>query len=285
MPQVLANGLLAAAIFTIIGLGFAVQNRAAGFLDFSLGLSIAAGAYGLYSFKMLIGLPIIPAVILAVLSASLIACLLDLSIYRQLRNRGASGSLLLLASLGVYVVGQNLLSLCFGDNILTVRTEPTVEGFAVWGARITFIQAVTLAAGLFVPLALTAFFKTRFGLEYRATSNDRSLVETVGIRSNRVILLATAIGNALAAFSGALIALDTDMFPAMGLAPLLIGAVVAIVGGLRLVTAITLMALLVGVGQNIVVIAIGSQWQDAFVFGILMIFLLVRGRKVYGGID
>ncbi len=285
MSQVLANGLLAGAIYAIIGLGFAVQNRAAGFLDFSLGLSIAVGAFGLYSFKTLIGLPILPAVVFAVLSASLMACLLDLSIYRQLRIRGASGSILLLSSLGVYVVGQNLLSLSFGDNILSVRAQAATEGYALWGARITPIHALIIAAGIAVPLVLTAFYKTRLGLQFRATSNDRSLAEVVGIKSNRVILLAAAVGNALAAFAGSLIALDTDMFPAMGLAPLLSGAVVAIVGGLRYVRMIALVALLVGVGQNIFIRFVGSRWQDTFVFGILMIFLAVRKHEIPGGID
>ena len=82
--------------------------------------------------------------------------------------------------------------------------------------------------------------------------------------------------------AGILIALDVDMKPSMGMNALLMGVVVVIIGGAGSITGIALAALMLGMVQHLGVWKIGTEWQDAIVFAVLIIFLLFRPQGFLG---
>jgi len=57
----------------------------------------------------------------AIIAACLIGCLIEWFIYNPLRKKKSSAIVLLLASLGIYIVLQNLISLFFGDDTKSIR--------------------------------------------------------------------------------------------------------------------------------------------------------------------
>jgi branched-subunit amino acid ABC-type transport system permease component len=60
--------------------------------------------------------------------------MIEVSVYRPLRHKGASALILLLASLGVYIVLQNIISMAFGDDTKTIRSGMVKEGVNLLGA-------------------------------------------------------------------------------------------------------------------------------------------------------
>ncbi len=63
-----------------------------------------------------LGWPIYATIPAAIILASLLGWLIEFTIYRPLRKKKSSSIILLLASLGIYIVLQNLISLFFGDD-------------------------------------------------------------------------------------------------------------------------------------------------------------------------
>ena len=116
----------------------------------------------------------------------------------------------------------------------------------------------------------------------RAVANDPELANVSGINSNAVILWAFAIGSGLAGVAGVLIALDVDMTPTMGMNALMMGVVVVIIGGVNNIPGIALGALLLATAQHLGAWFIGSQWQDAIAFIILVVFLLFKPEGFFG---
>jgi branched-subunit amino acid ABC-type transport system permease component len=192
----------------------------------------------------------------------------------------------MIASLGLYICMQNFLSMVFGDSTRTIRTGVVEEGINVLGARITPVQIVTICVSVVLVIALSIFLKrTKIGKSMRAVANDPELANVSGINSNRVILWAFAIGSGLAGLAGILVALDVDMTPTMGMHALLMGVVAMIIGGINSIPGIALGALLLAMAQHSGAWYIGSQWQDAIAFIILIVFLLFKpegflGKKV-----
>ena len=174
----------------------------------------------------------------------------------------------------------------FGDEIRSIRTSVVQEGYNVLGGRITGIQVVTIFVSAVLVTSLWGFLKfSKMGKAMRAVACDPKLADISGIDSGRVILWAFGIGSALAALAGILVALDVDMTPTMGMHALMMGVVVVIIGGVGSIGGIVLGALLLGMAQHFGTWFIGSQWQDAIAFVILVVFLLVRpegfmGKKV-----
>lgn len=123
LPQLLANGLIAGTVYALVALGFGLIYFTARFFHFAHGAVYAVGAYLTYA-CWLSGLSLYAAIPLAVMGTSILGALLDIGIYRplSLRRRGASSLILLIASLGLFTVIQNLISLVFGDDTKTIRS-------------------------------------------------------------------------------------------------------------------------------------------------------------------
>jgi branched-chain amino acid transport system permease protein len=181
------------------------------------------------------------------------------------------------------MVMQNGLSLVFGDGNKALRTWPAGEGFALAGARVTGVQiAIVIAASLLLIAVWLLLHRTGVGLRFRAVSNDQDLASAVGTHVDRSILLAFALGSALAGGAAILISLDVDMTPNMGFIGLMMAVAASIVGGIGSIPGAALGALIVAFAQQLSAWWLPSQWQDPIAFGILFVFLIIRPQGVFG---
>ena len=281
--QIVVNGVISASIYLLVALGFSLIYTVTRFFHFAHAILFTAGAYFVFVFNVWLGFPLVVAILLAVAATALGGCLLELSIYRPLRRRDGSPLVLVLASLGIYLALQNVISLIFGDDTKSLRSEVVREGFSVLGARITAVQLVTVlvSVGLTV-LVLLLLKKTGLGKAMRAVASDSELAYLSGIDSRRIILWTFAIGSALAGVAGILVALDVDMTPTMGMMPLMLGIVIMYIGGVGSLPGIVIGALLLATTQQVAVWYIGSQWQDPVAFLLLLLFLLFRPAGIFG---
>ncbi len=272
-----------ACVYISTALGFHIIFSVAGILKFSYAAVFAAGAYFVFWLARMAGLPMAAAVPAAVLLSSGLGCLMEVAVYKPMRKRQAKPIVFILASLGLYTVLQNLISLIFGDDTKIIRTGPVKEGLEFFGARITPIQITTICTAAVVVIGLMLFMKyTRLGKAMRTVSNDAELARICGINSDRVILWAFAIGSGLAGLAGILMAMDTGMMPTMGMRPLMMGVTAMIIGGKESIPGIVLGALLLAFAQQFGAYYIGSEWQDAIAFAILLVFLLFRPQGFLG---
>jgi len=282
MSQLIANALITAAIIALVAVGFQLIFQTARFFHFAHGVIITCGAYCAYWLTRE-GTPFTAALILSVLFCAALGSAIWVFTYRPLQARGAGPTILLLASLGSYIVIQNVISLWFGNDTKTIRQGVVHEGLEILGARITPVQALTMLTSAVLIVGLHFFLqKTRIGNAMRAVANDPELAMISGIDSNRVFIGTFAIGSALAGVAGILMALDIDMNPQMGMNALLMGVVAVIIGGVNSIPGVALGALLLGMAQNFGVWKISSQWQDAIAFIILLAFLLFRPQGFMG---
>ena len=283
ISQLILNAVLTGSVYVLVALGFALIYGTTRFFHFAHGVVFTAGAYFTFLFKTWLGFPLSISILLAILLSTLLGCLMELSAYRPLRRKGASSLLLLLASLGMYIVFQNVISMVFGDDTKSIRSGVVKEGLNVFGARITPIQILIICVSVVLVVAVVLFLKkTKMGKAMRAVANDPELASVSGIDSDRVILWTFAVGSALAGVAGILVALDVDMTPTMGMNALMMGVVAVIIGGVGSIPGVALGALLLGMAQHLGVWYISSQWQDAIAFIILAAFLLFRPQGFLG---
>ena len=114
--QIILNGIFLGAIYLLIGIGFNIVYNITHFFHFAHAVVFTSGAYFTFLFHKLLGLPIFPAIPLAIALSAFLGSLMELSVYRSLRRKNASPMILLLASLGIYIVLQNTISMIFGDD-------------------------------------------------------------------------------------------------------------------------------------------------------------------------
>lgn len=283
VAQLIANILITASSVVLVGLGFSLSYRTIKFFNLAYAFSLIAGPYVVLVLNSHLGFALYLAVFLSVIIVGLIGVILDTFIYHPLQHRNASALVLLLSSLGVYVVLQNVISLVFGDESISIRLGKIAQGIDILGAKITNIQI------LFIGLSASAIVitdmiigHTRLGLAIRAVSSSPELANVSGIQSERVVSWVTFISSIIAGMAGILVTFDVNMNPTMGLNALMLGIVVIFVGGMERISGIVLGALFLGSVEHVGVWVIGSQWQDAIAFIILLAFLLIRPEGFMG---
>lgn len=283
LGQFIVNGIVAGSIYALVALGFAVIYQTTRFFHFAHGGVYTCGAYLAYFFIAKVGLPFYLSVTLSVIFTSLLGGLIEISVYRFLRRKQAPGIVLLLASLGLFIMLQNCISLFFGDDMKSIRNRIVAEGILIFDARVTYLQITILVVSLTLGLLTwAALYFTKMGTIIRTVANDSELSKIIGIDSDKVILSIFILGSALAAVASILIALDNDMTPNMGFNALLTAVVVVFVGGIDSIPGVILGSMFLGVVQHLGVWKLPTQWQEAITFSILILFLLLRPQGFLG---
>lgn len=283
VAQALANGLLAGTNYALVGLGFALVFRTCGFFHFAHAAVYSVGAYLAYVIVRVEGWSWFAAGPAAVLGSAVLGVAMEVAVYRPLRRKGANALALLVASLGLLTVVQNLLSLLFGDATLVLRAGLVKEGLEFLGARLTPIQIAAVGVNLALTLGLWLWLeRTRSGKLVRAVSNDKNLSLVAGIDSDAVVRNVFAVGSALAAVAAILAGCDTDLSPAMGFGALLMGVVAVVIGGVTSIPGVLLGGLGVGLAQHLGALVLSTAWQDFIVYSLLALFLVMKPQGILG---
>lgn len=272
--QILFNILTTSLLYLLVSLSFYLIYSTTKFFHFAHAAIITLGSYLLFTFLHL-NLPLPISLILSFISVILLITVIELFIYRQLRKRNASSLILLITSIGLYVIIQNLISLIWGDDTKSIRATEVKVGHEFFNAYITNIQIVSIVVSIsFFILTILLLNKTQIGLKIRAVSSNDELSNIFGIESNKVILWSFIIGSLLAAVAGILVAFDIDMTPTMGFNLLLYGVVAMIIGGIGSIWGLIGGSLLLATAQHLGAYHIDSKWMDAIAYIILILFLI-----------
>jgi len=283
MQQALANGLVSAATIMLVALGFGLIWRCGRCLHFAHGVVFATGPYCAYAITAFAGFPLGAALPIGVLCGSVLGCAVEVLVYRPLRTRQAPSLVLLVASIGTYIVLQNVIALVFGNDAKVLYPGLVAGGLDILGAKLTPIQVVIIVVGVGLSVIVTLLLRSlKLGRGIRAVASDPELAAVSGVPDGRIILWTFAIGSALASTAGILSALDVSMRPTMGLRALMLAMVAAIVGGVANPGGTLLGALLLGLTLHVGVLRINAAWQDAIAFLILLVFLVVRPEGIRG---
>jgi len=281
--QSVVNGLSAGSAYALVAIGFALIFEVSAFYHLSHGAIFTSGAYLSYLFGIMWGLPTGLAILFAIVGSAILGAGMEYAVYRPMRHKGATSLVLLIASLGLLVVIQNVISLIFGDATKTLQAGPVVEGLDVFGARVTPIQITTIVLSIALSGCLWALMRyTKWGKVMRAVAADRELSVIVGARTDQIILGAFIAGSMLAGIAGILVGYDMNITPTMGFEAMLMGVVAAIVGGMGSIPGALLGGWFIGLSEHLGVLKLPSQWQDTIVFLILLVFLLLKPEGFLG---
>ena len=273
--QIAFNILLFVSLINLIALSFSIIYFTTKFFQIAHAAVISFSAYFVFLFANKFSIPFPFSVALAITSSTLIGVACEVLVYRQMRKRNVPTLAYLIASIGLYVVLQNCISLLFGDDTKIINTAEIKVGNQIFGAYITTIQIITVfvSVALFIIVNLFLHYTAK-GKSIRAVASNPELCNIYGISTNKIILIAFGIGSALAATAGILSAMDTNMTPTFGFNLLLYGVVAMIIGGVGSTRGLIAGALLVAIAQHLAAYYIDTKWMDAVTYIILILFLI-----------
>jgi branched-chain amino acid transport system permease protein len=272
----LINGLTTGSLYALIALGPSLIYGILRVLDIANAAGLTLGAYvGLKVWKATGSLPL--AFAAAIVVSALFGLVLQRFLYRPILNKGPLISLI--ASIGVFMAMEEVFRLVFGPYFLAFPAKFPLKTIRFGGAFVTGPQVVILLIGLVTLLATSfALKRTRLGLYWRATSQDRPVAEAMGINTGGVIAAIFVIGYALAAVSGVLLGINYNtVYPTMGDIPAYKMLAIIVLGGLGNPLGTIAAAMIIGLIETFVVTYAGFVLpRDAIAFLVLIAILLAR---------
>jgi branched-chain amino acid transport system permease protein len=200
------------------------------------------------------------------------------ALYRLVPQSPTRNVSILVASIGVALIVQNVCAILFGDQVrrasgAVLDTVTPIPG----GVSLSSAQAFDLLLGLAsIAAMLCIWYGTLLGRSARAISEDAKLAYLLGVPVERRLAELTLISAAGASVVGIIVALDTGVGPTSGLDYLLPGIVAAVIGGGAGLRGVLLGALVLSVATSSCAYYIGSNWADLMSFLILAGFLVAR---------
>lgn len=277
MTQYIVNGIAAGAQIGILALGFGLIYRTTKVLHFAHAASFLVGAYGILVVRQLIANSPFPLVVfIAILLSCMFGLLVELLIYRPLRMRGSSGMQIFIASLGLYVVVQNVISWRAGDDPIAYFPGTMAKTTQILNATVTAPQMVGLALFLISTAAVLFFVSaTRLGVCSKAVADDYSIARSIGLPVDKVHTTAMCVGATMAGLAGILMAWDTTLTPSMAIHPLMLSVVAVFIGGKSFLGP-AVGAAAVGLILHLSGLFVPTMWQEATTLIVLVIVLFIR---------
>jgi branched-chain amino acid transport system permease protein len=280
LGQLIINGLATGLIVALPALALSLTFGILRFPNFAIGAMLTVAAYMAWFFNGRAGLPLLYAGALTVLLFPLVAVLCDALVFKPLRGRGPI--ILLVASMGLSFVLENICRLFFGNDARNFDI-PLSRPMRALGLRINYEQIV--AAGISVSAMILVYLillHTPLGRAMRAIADNPALAAARGIDANRVITAAWLLTGALVAAAGVLIGMDRAIDPQMGWNYIIVTFAAAILGGLGSPVGAVVGALTLGVVGELATLVVSTNYRSGVGFCVIALILLFRPHGLFG---
>ena len=283
--QVIVNGLLMGGVFALIAVGLTMIHGVMKIVNFAQGDFLVVGMFLTYVFYRFLPESAMPYWLILAVAAGmyLLGCMVFQLSIKKVLGQGDSNYILL--TIGLSFMIQNLLQLIFGANFrsLPVSNELRMGSWEFLGAMfpisrvIAFLSAITFV--IFVNWFLT---KTDLGRAMRATSENRAVAESLGIRGSLVYTTAFAIGTMFAGVSGLLLSPIQLVFPAAGEPFGIVAMSAMVLGGLGNIKGAFLGGIIIGLVESFTATYINLAFAPVAVNLVLILVLIFKPYGILG---
>jgi branched-chain amino acid transport system permease protein len=202
-----------------------------------------------------------------------------------LLNRTLGGDILppLLVTFGLSIIIQNALLGIFSADSRRLDVGGLASDSIGLGGGIAVgvMPLLSFAAAVVVILVLNQlFYRTSLGRAFRATSDDPSTAQLMGINNDRIFALAMAFAMAVAAVAAFFLGARAQFDPSIGPARLLYAFEAVIIGGLGSLWGTLIGGIVVGVAQTVGA-RINPEWQILAGHVAFLIVLVFRPRGFF----
>ena len=287
--QQLINGLSLGAIYALIALGYTMVYGVLRLINFAHGDVYMLGAFAGYFLANALNLDANPSILGAIVVTlgamaicGAIGVLIERFAYRPVRHHSRLTSLI--TAIGVSLLLEYGGQVAFGANPRFFPQMIRAEVYSVGGVQITNQNLLIIVVAIVVMFGLEFIVhRTRIGKAMRATSFNLSVAKLMGINTDYVIAFTFALGSALAAVGGVMVALAIPRIdPLMGLMTGLKAFVAAVLGGIGNIPGAMIGGVLIGLLETWLGATAYSTYRDAAAFAVLILILLFRPAGIMG---
>ncbi len=248
-PAVL-NGLTTGAVYALVALGLTLIYGVLHIINFAHGAALMMALYGVYFLKQAFGLD----PYLALLPMVAVMFVAGYALQRGIVNRASHGrdENILLVTLGLAIVLENIALLAFKSDTRTIETPYTLATVAIGPAMISVTKLVALVGALVTSAVLLWIVRrTDLGRAIRAVAREKHGARLVGIDVDHVYAMSFGIGLACLGAAACFLLPAYYVNPQVGNGFVLVAFTIVVLGGMGSFAGALLGGLLIGVVESL----------------------------------
>ena len=279
--QVIIISIVLGTIYAVLALGFSLIWGAARIVNLAYTSFYMLAAYFFYVFWSILHLNTYVSALLAIVVASLIG----VGTYKLILERiRAHETVVILISICSAFFFEECILAIFGTDFR--RVPPFISGYQeIFGVRVLNQHFLALGVGLTLIIGLWLFLsRSKIGIAIRATSQDREIVNAMGINERKVSLIGMFIGIGFVTISSIVVSPIYVVEPMMWVHPIIMVLAIVVLGGLGSLKGSFIAAYLMAFSEVAVVnwIPMGSFIKSAIALLVMVLVLSIKPEGMFG---
>jgi len=277
----LLNGVTTGAVYALIALGLTLIYGVLHIINFAHGASLMVALYAVYFLKEHAGID--PYLAFPVVVPAMFA--LGYGLQRGIINRASHGKdeNILLVTLGLSIMLENLALLFFKSDTRTIETTYTLTTVAIGPAMIALPKLVAFAGALVVSGLLVWMMRaTDLGSAIRAVAKEKQGARLMGIDVDHVYAMCFGIGLACLGAAACFLLPAYYVNPMVGSGFVLVAFTIVVLGGMGSFEGAFVGGLLIGVVESLGGLYLGESLGQVGIFVIFIAVLLFRPQGLFG---
>ena len=282
--EAIITGILTGGVYALMSSGLTLLFGVMEIINVGQGALVILGAYLSYVLERNLHIDLFVGLLITMPVMFGLGMLIEWLFIRPVK--GDRTMLSILVTYGIALIIEGVLNLIFSADVIQLHAWYITASFAVGGFYLSYIYvfgfllAVALLGALYLLL-----YRTKFGYGLRASMQNRTAAELIGIDVKRISTITFGIGIALAAAGGMAFG-ATNAFNA-GSSYDLISRLLAIIifGGMGSLSGALIASLGMLVVEDVTAVVWSPVWASTVFFILLVIILLLRPQGLLGQLE
>jgi branched-chain amino acid transport system permease protein len=283
--QHVVDALSVGSTYALLALGLTLVFSVMNLINFAYGMLLVWSGY-IAMGVLNAGVPFVLTVPVVIIFATLLSMAIGRIAFRPFI--GAPPITLLITSFGVLLVIQYIAIVIYGEGPRILQLPALFSKDAHIGAiRVPVLELITIGTGVVVVALFYALLqRTSFGAQLRASAESPSVARLMGVKPDRVLMIAFAVSGAIAGVVGLLwFAKVGALTPRADLNPTIEAFIAVVLGGLGSIRGALLGGLALGALETLMDVALPNSalgYEQAIVFAIVIALLILRPSGLAG---
>ncbi len=283
----LINGCALGALYALFAIGFGLVFATLGILNAAHGTYASWAAIAAYWAVDRLGLPFPAALVLGVAAGAALALAVDQIGFQPLRARKAGLLGALITSIACWIVLDSLADSATGHTSLSFPLSAYPSGMIRLGeVQFATMQGISILALVAVTVGMHWLIRhSRFGAAMRAVGWNEAAASLSGVNPRRVVMATALLAGGTSGLAGVLGAVATqNVSYTLGEGLMLKGFAAVVVGGYDDVRGAAVAGVALGILEVMAAQYISTSLRDGITYALLLGFLLLRPRGLFGGV-
>jgi branched-chain amino acid transport system permease protein len=251
-------------------------------INIAQGIMVILGAYLSYELSTHAGIGLLPGLLITIPAMFVLGVAIEFLFMRRVREGDRTGMSILI-TFAVAILIEGVLSAIYGLDYVQLHASYVDKSVHVLGFFLPYIYLIGFALAVVLLVVLYGvLYRTKFGRAVRASLQNRTAADLIGINVNRTRMISVGIGVAVTAVGGMVFGATTAFNPNSGYDLISRLLAIVILGGLGSIGGAMAAAVFLLVINDVVAVAWSPTWAPLVYFAALVVVLSVRPQGLFG---